>query len=74
MVSGGARRRMVGIAFGVNEAKQHIGDVLVIEHLRLYDIQRVGTGDDGEARLVLRTRPWCACSNGTVRTTGGTTS
>jgi nucleoside phosphorylase len=34
---------MVGIAFGVNETKQAIGDVLVSEGLRLYDLQRVGT-------------------------------
>lgn len=33
---------MVGIAFGVNERKQAIGDVLVSEGLRLYDLQRVG--------------------------------
>lgn len=36
---------MVGIAFGVDEEKQKIGDVLVSEHLRLYDLQRVGTPD-----------------------------
>ena len=36
---------MVGIAFGVNEAKQAIGDILVTEQLRLYDLQRVGTAD-----------------------------
>ncbi len=34
---------MVGIAFGVNETKQAIGDVLVAEALRLYDLQRVST-------------------------------
>jgi len=33
---------MVGIAFGVNEKKQAIGDVLVSEGFRLYDLQRVG--------------------------------
>src|SRR5687768_5296117 len=33
---------MVGIAFGINEHKQAIGDVLVTETLRLYDLQRVG--------------------------------
>lgn len=33
---------MVGIAFGVDEAKQTIGDVLVSQQLRLYDLQRVG--------------------------------
>lgn len=39
---------MVGIAFGVSEEKQRIGDVLVTEQLRLYDLQRVG------ATIVLR--------------------
>ncbi len=34
---------MVGIAFGVNEQEQTIGDILVTEQLRLYDLQRVGT-------------------------------
>jgi len=32
---------MVGIAFGVNEQKQKIGDVLISQQLRLYDLQRV---------------------------------
>jgi len=44
---------MVGIAFGVNEAKQAIGDILVTEQLRLYDLQRVGTVD-GQPRIMLR--------------------
>ena len=44
---------MVGIAFGMNERKQGIGDVLVTERLRLYDLQRVGT-QDGEVKIVLR--------------------
>ena len=35
----------VGIAVGVNEKKQAIGDVLVTERLHLYDLQRVGTQD-----------------------------
>jgi nucleoside phosphorylase len=34
---------MVGIAFGVNAAKQAIGDILVSQLLMLYDLQRVGT-------------------------------
>lgn len=33
---------MVGIAFGINEVKQSIGDVLVSQQLWLYDLQRVG--------------------------------
>src|SRR5262245_8937176 len=32
---------MVGIAFGVNEEKQDIGDILVSQQLWLYDLQRV---------------------------------
>ncbi len=44
---------MVGIAFGVNEEKQTIGDVLVTEQLRLYDLQRVGTSQ-GQPQLILR--------------------
>ncbi|MCE9533362.1 MAG: hypothetical protein K8T89_19890 [Planctomycetes bacterium] len=32
----------VGIAFGVNEKEQAIGDILVSKLLRLYDLQRVG--------------------------------
>src|SRR5262249_48202339 len=34
---------MVGIAFGINEDKQSIGDVLVSQQLWLYDLQRVGS-------------------------------
>jgi nucleoside phosphorylase/tetratricopeptide (TPR) repeat protein len=44
---------MVGIAFGVNEHQQAIGDVLVTEQLRLYDLQRVGT-HAGRVQIVLR--------------------
>ncbi len=33
---------MVGIAFGMNETKQQLGEVLVSEWLRPYDLQRVG--------------------------------
>lgn len=32
----------VGIAFGVNEKKQTIGDILLSKQLRLYDLQRAG--------------------------------
>ena len=34
---------MVGIAFGINEQKQGIGDILVSTQLWLYDLQRVGS-------------------------------
>lgn len=44
---------MVGIAFGMDETKQAIGDILVTESLRLYDLQRVGT-KDGQPQIVLR--------------------
>jgi len=33
---------MVGIAFGINEQKQAIGEILVSQQLLLYDLQRVG--------------------------------
>jgi nucleoside phosphorylase len=39
----------VGIAFGVNERKQSIGDILLSKQLRPYDLQRVGV--KGEVRL-----------------------
>jgi nucleoside phosphorylase len=42
---------MVGIAFGVSEEKQSIGDVLVTEQLRLYDLQRLGTQEDGSVKI-----------------------
>ena len=46
---------MVGIAFGINEAKQRIGDILVSEQLALYDLrQRVGTDKEGHAEIMLR--------------------
>ncbi len=44
---------MVGIAFGVNEEKQKIGDILVTKQLCLYDLQRVGT-QEGQPKIVLR--------------------
>jgi nucleoside phosphorylase/tetratricopeptide (TPR) repeat protein len=44
---------MVGIAFGINEAKQEIGDILVTEQLRLYDLQRIGS-EGGIPKIILR--------------------
>lgn len=44
---------MVGIAFGINEQKQAIGDILVSEQLRLYDLQRMGT-QDRQPQIILR--------------------
>ena len=37
---------MVGIAFGMNESKQQIGDILVSERIMDYNLQRIGTDDD----------------------------
>jgi len=45
---------MVGVAFGINEEKQAIGDILVSERLMLYDLQRVGTDGSGNIRLLAR--------------------
>ncbi len=45
---------MVGVAFGINEQKQAIGDVLVSERLMLYDLQRVGTDKEGNLKVIPR--------------------
>lgn len=45
---------MVGIAFGVDEKKQAIGDILVSQRLMLYDSQRVGTDSSGKSRINIR--------------------
>jgi nucleoside phosphorylase/tetratricopeptide (TPR) repeat protein len=45
---------MVGIAFGVDDKKQSIGDILVSQRLMLYDLQRVGTDKDGKPRIIAR--------------------
>jgi nucleoside phosphorylase len=45
---------MVGIAFGVDEDKQRIGDILVSQQLRSYELQRYGTADDGKPTIILR--------------------
>lgn len=45
---------MVGIAFGVDESKQAIGDVLVSERLMLYDLQRYGTDAAGKPHIIPR--------------------
>ncbi|MEO7332176.1 MAG: effector-associated domain EAD1-containing protein, partial [Minicystis sp.] len=44
---------MVGIAFGLDDSKQQIGDILVTEQLRPYDLARVST-HEGKATFVLR--------------------
>jgi len=45
---------MVGIAFGVDDKKQAMGDILVSKQLMLYDLQRVGTGKDGKEEIIPR--------------------
>lgn len=45
---------MVGIAFGVDETRQHIGDVLVARQLLLYESQRVSRGQDGAVEIQFR--------------------
>jgi nucleoside phosphorylase len=42
---------MVGIAFGVDESKQSIGTVLISRKVLGYEQQRVGTAEDGIARI-----------------------
>lgn len=54
---------MVGIAFGMSEEKQKVGDVLVTERLRPYELQRIGTQGDGSVQVILRddrphSSPW----------------
>jgi|GEM_PF-1342411 len=54
---------MVGIAFGINEHKQAIGDVLVSERLMLYVLQRVSTDKEGNLKIIPRSdrphgSPW----------------
>jgi nucleoside phosphorylase len=44
---------MVGIAFGTDERRQSVGDVLVARQIQLYEPQRVGTRD-GEPRVIPR--------------------
>jgi nucleoside phosphorylase/tetratricopeptide (TPR) repeat protein len=45
---------MVGIAFGIDHQKQAIGEILVSQHLRLYELQRVGTDKDGKPKITTR--------------------
>ncbi|GIF55261.1 5'-methylthioadenosine/S-adenosylhomocysteine nucleosidase family protein [Asanoa iriomotensis] len=44
---------MVGIAFGIDEHSQQIGDVLISRQVASYDLQRVGT-QSGRRKIVLR--------------------
>jgi nucleoside phosphorylase/tetratricopeptide (TPR) repeat protein len=45
---------MVGIAFGIDDKKQSIGDILVSQKLMLYDSQRVGTDATGKPKIIAR--------------------
>ena len=54
---------MVGIAFGLDENKQSIGDVLVAKQVLLYGLQKVSLQGDGQERIYLRgdkvhSTPW----------------
>ena len=45
---------MVGIAFGMNEKKQHIGDILISRQIMDYDLQRIGTDTDSKLVIIPR--------------------
>ncbi len=45
---------MVGIAFGISEEKQSVGDILVSQQLIPYELQRVGTNSKNEPEIYLR--------------------
>jgi nucleoside phosphorylase len=45
---------MVGIAFGVDPKKQHIGDILVSVQLRPYELQRIGANLAGAPEVIAR--------------------
>ena len=51
---------MVGIAFGVDETEQRIGDVLVAERVYGYEPQRVGTSITGDTEIRPRGSKWPA--------------
>lgn len=44
----------VGVAFGVDDNKQGIGDVLVSKQMHAYEPQRVGTTESGSAAIIPR--------------------
>jgi nucleoside phosphorylase len=45
---------MVGIAFGSDPAKQQIGDILISQQILDYELQRVGSGSNGELAIIPR--------------------
>jgi nucleoside phosphorylase len=44
----------VGIAFGIDEDKQPIGQLLLSAKLSAYELQRVGEGEDGQLQIIDR--------------------
>lgn len=52
---------MIGIAFGIDPARQGIGDILVAQQILDYELQRVGTGPSGDQQIRPRgERPACS--------------
>lgn len=52
---------MVGIAFGIDSTKQPIGTILVAKQLLDYELQRIGSGPNGDAVIRPRgDRPSCS--------------
>ncbi len=45
---------MTGIAFGVDQNRQSIGDILVSKQIELYDLQRIGTTESGDIEIIPR--------------------
>jgi nucleoside phosphorylase len=45
---------MVGLAFGAKRMRQDIGDILVSDQVIKFDIDRVGSGPDGEMKFLFR--------------------
>ena len=45
---------MVGIAFGIDEKRQEIGQIIIARELQNYEIARIGTGDRGQRVITPR--------------------
>ncbi len=45
---------MAGIAFGVDDKKLHIGDILVSQQLLGYELQKIAVGNEGQVAIILR--------------------
>ncbi len=48
---------MTGIAFGIDENSQHIGDILIAQQIRPYEPQRVGTPPNQRERILRGDKP-----------------